>query len=239
MKTILITGASSEIAISYLNEIKEKAKIIAFFSKSDESLKKVNNKNLEIKSIICNFLDENEISKAIEYVKTQDIDVVIHLSAPPIKLDRFHSQSIEVFEKDFKIQYVSIVEILKPVLKNMKKKKFGKVVFLLSSVTFGKVPKYFSSYTSMKFALLGLMKSLVSEYEDSKIQFNAISPSMIESKFLENLSDIHIGLARNNHPLKKFVTAKEVADFLKFVVENDSEFLTGNNFNLSGGESIF
>lgn len=239
MKTILITGASSKIAINYLNSITEKARIIAFFSKNSDSLQEVKNKNLEIVPIICNFLNKDELLKSLDYIKKYDVDVVIHLAAPPVKLERFHSQDLEIFERDFKIQYISIVEILKPILKKMKKRKSGKVIFVLSSVTLGKVPKYYSSYASMKFALLGLLKSLVSEYAEFKIQFNAISPSMIESKFLENFNDMQIELSKNNHPLKKLVSSDDISDFLKFLVENENEFITGNNFNLSGGESIF
>ena len=36
----------------------------------------------------------------------------------------------------------------------------------------------------------------------------------------------------------KLITKKEIVEFIDFLVKNDSKFLTGNNFNLSGGESI-
>ena len=90
----------------------------------------------------------------------------------------------------------------------------------------------------MKYALLGLLKSLVSEYGEYGIQFNGISPSMIDSKLLDDLDPIVKELSKEAHPLKGLITKREIVEFIDFLITNDSKFLTGNNFNLSGGESI-
>ena len=90
----------------------------------------------------------------------------------------------------------------------------------------------------MKYALLGLLKSLVSEYGEYGIQINGISPSMIDSKLLDNLDPLVKEMSKNSHPLKELITKREIIEFIDFLVTNNSKFLTGNNFNLSGGESI-
>ena len=130
------------------------------------------------------------------------------------------------------------VEILKNILPKMKKQKKGKVIFILSSVTFSIPPKFWSEYVSMKYALLGLLKSLVSEYGEYDIQFNGISPSMIDSKLLDDLDPLVKEMSKESHPLKKLITKREIVEFIDFLLTKDSKFLTGNNFNLSGGESI-
>ena len=120
----------------------------------------------------------------------------------------------------------------------MKKQKKGKVIFILSSVTFSTPPKFWAEYVSMKYALLGLLKSLVAEYGEYGIQFNGVSPSMTDSKLLDNLDPLVKEMSKSSHPLRELITKKEIVEFIDFLVKNDSKFLTGNNFNLSGGESI-
>lgn len=236
MQTILITGASSDVSIAYLKKINKKTKVLAFVNSNLDFLEKIDNTYLDIIPVVCNFLDENALNKALEFIKQFDIDTVIHLAASPIKLERFSSQNVDNFEKDLRIQVLSIFKILQVVLKKMKKKKSGKVIFMLSSVTIGKTPKYLSSYVSSKYALLGLFNSLLTEYVGSGIVFNALSPSMIESKFLNNINDMQKEMILQNHPLKRLLTSCEVADFLKYVVDNENPIIFGNNFNLSGGE---
>ena len=91
----------------------------------------------------------------------------------------------------------------------MKKEKRGKIIFVLSSVIFSTPPKFWTEYVSMKYALLGLLKSLISEYGEYGIQINGISPSMIDSKLLDNLDPLVKEMSKNSHPLKKLITKKD------------------------------
>lgn len=239
-EVILITGATSDLAFEYLNLIKNQEKIvIAFYYDLEERLEELKNNTLEIIPVFCDFSDINDVSnKIIKISKDYDIRTVLHFATPRIKMERFHKKEIKDYEIHFKIQFLSIIEILKNILPKMKKQKRGKIIFILSSITFSTPPKFWAEYVSMKYALLGLLKSLVAEYGEYGIQFNGVSPSMIDSKLLDNLDPLVKEISKESHPLKRLITKKEIVEFIDFLVKNDSKFLTGNNFNLSGGESI-
>ena len=239
-EVILITGATSDLAFEYLNLIKNQEKIvIAFYYDLKERLEELKNNTLEIVPVFCDFSDMDDVSNKITKIsKDYDISTVLHFATPKIKMERFHKKEIKDYEIHFKIQFLSIVKILKNILPKMKKQKRGKIIFILSSITFSIPPKFWAEYVSMKYALLGLLKSLVSEYGEYGIQINGISPSMIDSKLLDNLDPLVKEMSKNSHPLKELITKREIIEFIDFLVKNDSKFLTGNNFNLSGGESI-
>lgn len=239
-EVILITGATSDLAFEYLNLIKDQEKvIIAFYYDLKERFEELKNSSLEIIPIFCDFSDISDVSnKIIKISKDYDISTVLHFATPRIKMERFHKKEIKDYEIHFKIQFLSIIEILKNILPKMKKQKKGKIIFILSSITFSIPPKFWTDYVSMKYALLGLLKALVAEYGEYGIQINGISPSMIDSKLLDNLDPLVKEMSKESHPLKELVTKKEIVEFIDFLVKNDSKFLTGNNFNLSGGESI-
>ena len=232
-EVILITGATSDLAFEYLNLIKDQDKvIIAFYYDLKERLEELKNSSLEIIPVFCDFSDTNEVSKKY------NISTVLHFASPRIQMERFNKKEIKDYEIHFKIQFLSIVEILKNILPKMKKQKKGKVIFILSSVTFSTPPKFWAEYVSMKYALLGLLKSLIAEYGEYGVQINGVSPSMIDSKLLDSLDPLVKEMSKESHPLKELITKKEIIEFIDFLVKNDSKFLTGNNFNLSGGESI-
>ena len=239
-EVILITGATSDLAFEYLNLIKDQEKIIiAFYYDLKERFEELKNSSLEIIPIFCDFSDTDDVSsKVVEISKKYEISTILHFAAPRIQMERFNKKEIKDYEIHFKIQFLSIIEILKNILPKMKKCKKGKVIFILSSVTFSTPPKFWAEYVSMKYALLGLLKSLVAEYGEYGIQFNGVSPSMIDSKLLGNLDPLVKEISKESHPLKRLITKKEIVEFIDFLVKNDSKFLTGNNFNLSGGESI-
>ena len=239
-EVILITGATSDLAFEYLNLIKNQEKIvIAFYYDLEERLEELKNNTLEIIPVFCDFSDINDVSnKIIKISKDYDIRTILHFATPRIKMERFHKKEIKDYEIHFKIQFLSIIEILKNILPKMKKQKRGKIIFILSSITFSTPPKFWAEYVSMKYALLGLLKSLIAEYGEYGVQINGVSPSMIDSKLLDSLDPLVKEMSKESHPLKELITKKEIVEFIDFLVKNDSKFLTGNNFNLSGGESI-
>ena len=238
-EALLITGATSDIGYNYLKTLKGKEFIIiAFYYDFEERLDDlIENYGLDIVKVQFNFLKlEGLKEKVKELSEKYFISKVLHLSAPLIKQERFNKIPKETFINDFSIQVLSIIEILNIVLLQMKKEKKGKIIMILSSCTLGVPPKFWSSYVVSKYAVVGLIKSLVAEYGGYNIQINGISPSMIESKFLDNIDTRMVEMGIENHPMKRTITIEEVIETIEYLFESNNAFLTGNNFVLSGGE---
>jgi 3-oxoacyl-[acyl-carrier protein] reductase len=240
-EALLITGSTSDLGYGYLKKFKDKnITIIAFYYDFEERLDDlIENYGLNIVKIYFDFLClENLEEKVKELSEKYFISKVLHLSAPIVKQERFNKISKEVFYNDFTIQVVSLVEILKVVLLRMKKEKKGKIVIILSSCVEGVPPKFWTSYVTSKYAMMGFLKSLVSEYGQFNIQINGISPSMIQSKFLNNMDERMVEMGIEKHPMKRTVTIDEVAETIDYLFFNNNSFLNGNNILLTGGENF-
>ncbi len=237
---ILITGATSDIAYEFLKNYKEKNKVIvAFYYDYEERLDDlIENYNLNIIKVKYNFLNLEGITEILQDV-LRDIFIseVLHLSAPVVKQERFNKINISQYNIDFSIQVLSIIEILKFIIPRMKKEKRGKIVFVLSSVINGVPPKFWTSYVTSKYALEGLMKSLVAEYSSFNIQINGISPSMIKSKFINNMDERLVEMEIEKHPMKRTIEIREIVETINYLFESNNKFLTGNNLLLTGGEN--
>lgn len=240
-EALLITGSTSDLGYGYLKKFKDKnITIIAFYYDFEERLDDlIENYGLNIVKIYFDFLClDNLEEKVKELSEKYFISKVLHLSAPIVKQERFNKISKEVFYNDFTIQVVSLVEILKVVLLRMKKEKKGKIVIILSSCVEGVPPKFWTSYVTSKYAMMGFLKSLVSEYGQFNIQINGISPSMIQSKFLNNMDERMVEMGIEKHPMKRTVTIDEVAETIDYLFFNNNSFLNGNNILLTGGENF-
>lgn len=239
---ILITGASSDIGIELIKNISsEENIIIAHYNKSEEKINELK-KNVkgEIFGIQANFLDELSIQKFITKLKEEvgTPDKIVHIPAEKFKNIRFRDCEWINFQNEIDIQLKSAVFILKELLPLMAKIKSGKVVFILSSVVLNVPPKALSNYVTIKYAMLGLMKSLAAEYGDKNININAVSPSMIETNFLSEIHEKVIEMSAEMNPLKRNATTKDIVPIIKFLLSEESDYITGANIPITGGSAF-
>ena len=139
---------------------------------------------------------------------------------------------------DLEIQVHSFAEIMKAFLPIMAKQKYGKVVAMLSSVTKGVPPKYLSSYVITKYALMGLINSLVSEYKEKGIQINCVSPTMVETNFLSEIDDRIIEMTAESSSMKRNVKIEEVVEAISYLMSDNSNYTNGVNLGLTGGDLL-
>ena len=237
--SILITGASSDVGVSLIQRLDSNATIFALYH-TNNIFKQHSFNGKHIIPLQCDLSDTRQIQATIEHIKTIDIpNKIIHLASPRICNIHFGKLSWEDYKTHLNISLESIFHIIQafiPQLVKQKEKRDKKVVFMLSSCTIGVPPATLSHYVTAKYALLGLLKSLASEYRSKNIQFNAISPSMIETKFLSNINEKIIELNAYNHPLKRNATIDDVLPALLFLLSKDSNYVNGENLIVSGGE---
>ena len=238
---ILIIGASSDIGIDLINNIDEAALILAHYNSSNKRLLKLSDKiDNELVMIQADLSIEDETRLMIEDIeKTYGVpNKIIHLAAPKFANIRFKDINLDDFQRELEISLKSLVLILSKFLPILAKEKQGKVVCILSSVVLNIPLKALTQYTTVKYALLGLVKSLASEYADKNIQINSISPSMCDTKFLDNINDKFIELSAYNNPLKRNATVNDLTPIIKMLISSESDYINGINIPITGG-SIF
>ena len=238
---ILIIGASSDIGIDLIKNIDEEALILAHYNSSDKKLSELSNKiDNELVMIKADLSKEDETISMIESIENKYgvPNKIIHLAAPKFENIRFKDIKLDDFQNDIEISLKSLIVILNKFLPKLAKEKQGKVVCMLSSVVLNVPPKALTQYVTVKYALLGLVKSLASEYADKNIQINAISPSMCETKFLDDINEKFIELSAYNNPLKRNAIVSDITPIIKMLISSESDYINGINKPITGG-SVF
>lgn len=239
---ILIVGASSDIGLELIKNLDdEEILILAHYNNSSEGLIDVSRtiKNTLV-PLQANLSSESEINIFLDNIESKYgvPNKIVLLAANRVENIRFKDLKWSNFEQDINISLKSSVLILNRFLPKLSKQKHGKILVMLSSYVLNVPPKALSHYITIKYALLGLVKSLASEYADKNIQINAISPSIIETKFLSNIDSKLVELGAYNHPLKRNAYVKDVVPTIKLLLSNQSSYITGINIPITGG-SVF
>ena len=238
MKNFLLLGASSEVCIEFLKNHEWSAddKIIAQYFSNKSALEEIQkNISAEMNLLQADFnnLDStNNFIANINFVPTH----ILHVPAVPVVNERFAKISWENAERQINVQCRSLWKILQAVIKPMSKAKFGYIIILLSSVTLNVPPKFWADYVMAKYALMGLGKSLAVEYAAKNIRVNMISPSMMETKFLQNIYGGVIEQSANNNPMQRNAKPEDVVGLIEYLFSDDNKFITGANIPLTGGE---
>lgn len=242
-EVVLILGASSDIGCALIREIASNQNVIlASYNKSPERLAELAGENgRTIVPIQADLSSEAQVKDLIESVrKGYGCPVkIVHLAAAKYENVRFKDISWERIQADIDIQVRSIVLILKEFLPRMAALgKHCKVVLMLSSCTMNVPPKYLSHYVTVKYALLGLMKAVAAEYANKCVNINAVSPSMIETRFLENVPPKIAEMNAAAVPFQRNATTRDIVPMIRFLLSEGADYMTGVNVPITGG-SIF
>lgn len=239
-RTILIIGASSEVGFHFIKkEAMSFDHIIAHYCHESEELEQLKKEFGEkIELVQADFTSYGSTKLMTEKIKNSSNlpEYILHLPSAKYHNNKFHKSSWDIFNKNLEIQVRSITLVLQELLPHMLRKKFGRIVFLLSSCTEGTAPKYLTDYVMAKYALLGLMRSLASEYAGKGITINAVSPGMMETKLLSEITELVIEQNAMSNPYGRNIKIEDILPSVSFLLSEKNNMLTGQNLLITGGK---
>lgn len=239
---LLILGASSDLAVALIPRIAANYRtILAHYHSNRETLEQLQQSvPCGMRLIHADFTNEQETMRLADEVAAsgQSITHVLHCPSTRTENIRFRDLPWKTYEQMLYTQLRSLYYILRQILPDMAKKKYGKVVSILTSYTVGAPPAFLNAYVTAKYAQLGFLKALAVEYARKNIQINAVSPSMMETKFLDGLSELVVQKNAQEHPRGRNAKVEDILPVIEFLLSDGSGFITGQNLLVSGGEGI-
>ena len=225
MKNILLIGGSTGIGYELSQKLKQDYNV--FISTRDQD--KFNDQNIITQEL--NLDQEFETDWLPE-----QIDGFVYLPGT-INLRPFKGLKPSVFLEDFNINVMGCVKILQKVLSRIQAAENPSIV-MFSTVAVKIGMPFHSSVSSSKGAIEGLTRSLAAEFAP-KIRVNSIAPSILETPMSEKFlnSEAKLDNAKNRHPLKEIGSAKEISEIVKFLLEDNSKWMTGQIISVDGGMS--
>tara|TARA_B100001758_G_scaffold133463_1_gene114872 strand:- start:82 stop:822 length:741 start_codon:yes stop_codon:yes gene_type:complete len=240
-KEVIITAAGQGIgkatAITFHNE---GANVTA----TDINEKTLSDLNKEYPKIKVNKLDSTKNDDVKSFINSfTNIDVLFNAVGFV-----HHGTILECDEKDWDFSFDTNIKSMyfmcKAALPTMIKNNGGSIINVASVASSIKgLPNRFV-YGASKAAIIGLTKSIASDFVKQKIRCNAIAPGTVftpswEDRVKQSPDPVKAKkdfIARQ--PMGRLGTAQEIADFAIYLASDESTFTTGNTFSVDGGMTI-
>jgi acetoacetyl-CoA reductase len=161
------------------------------------------------------------------------IDILINNAG--ITVDKtVRKMTIEDWHAVLRINLSGAFYMTKAVLEHMLERGYGRIVMISSVVgQTGQVGQ--ANYAASKSGLFGFSQSLALEMAQKGITVNCVAPGFIETEMVaaipQNVLDGIIGTI----PANRLGQASEVARVVKFLVDDESSYITGAIYTVNGG----
>jgi 3-oxoacyl-[acyl-carrier protein] reductase len=94
-------------------------------------------------------------------------------------------------------------------------------------------------YSAAKAGVIGLTKAVAKEVATKGVIVNCITPAVIETEILKQVSEEHIMYMTSRIPMGRVGQPHEVAALAAFLCSDEVTFSTGAVFDLSGGRATY
>ena len=230
----LIFGATGSIGSSLAEQLNASNQEVHLVARNEDELKTLSG-NIGCSYSVADVLDEGFIESIKADVSEHSIKGVAYCVGS-IDLKPLQRVSESDLHNCMKLNLYSAIEVIKG-FQDALKKSSGSIV-LFSSVA---AQKGFTNHTiiaSAKAAIEGLTVTLAAEFAPY-IRVNCIAPSLTSSKISQSMlkSPVVAEALAKAHPMKKLGEGKDSAALAKFLLSEDSSWVTGQVIGVDGGRS--
>jgi len=228
----LIFGATGSVGSSLAEHLKNSGNDIHLVARNEDEVKVIADK-LSCSYTVADVLEDGFIEKVKKDIN--DIKGIAYCVGS-IDLKPLRMVTEADMNKCMKLNLYSAIEAIKGYQESLKKNKGSVVLFSTVAAQRG-----FTNHTiiaSAKAAVEGLTVTLAAEFAPH-IRVNCIAPSLSKSKIAEPMLKnpaIAEGIAKA-HPLKRLGEGKDSAALAKFLITEESSWITGQIIAVDGGRS--
>jgi len=237
---ILVTGGSSGLGKAIVCTLSNSPgdKVFFTYNRHGDEAEAIVREKHNVIAIKCDFTNADEICELEKAIPTFDLDVLINNAyvGTPQGI-HFHKTDSTTFLKSYENNLIPTIRITQKAIEGFRRKKFGKIINILTSYLVNVPPMGFSIYTANKAYLQQLSKTWSTEYARYNISSNCISPEFMLTNLSANVDERIIEQMQASHPLKKLLTPAEVADTVIYLI-NTSQQVNGMNIVINAAKNI-
>lgn len=170
--------------------------------------------------------------------RTGRIDILVNNAGIAGPAAPLWEQTNDSWERAIAINLSGIFYFCRSVLPHMRARKYGRIVNIASIAgkegNPGMVP-----YSATKAGVIGLTKSLGKEVATEGICVNAVSPAVVQTRILDQLTPEQITYMTDKIPMRRTGKPQEIAAVVHFLASPDCSFVTAQCYDVSGGRATY
>jgi len=166
------------------------------------------------------------------------IDILVNNAGIAGRSAPVHEISLEEWDTLIRLDLTGYFLGCKHVLPGMIERGYGRIVNIASIAGKEGNPNAVA-YSAAKSGVLGLTKAVAKEVATKGILVNAITPAVIETDILKQVSAEHVAYMTSRVPMGRVGQPEEVAELAAWLCSDAVTFSTGAIFDISGGRATY
>lgn len=229
-RTLVITGAAGGIGralVALLAENDDRLLLIDRPGSGVEALARAHG----AASVTGAPLSVAECAAALE-ATDGEIDGFVHL-AGTFEPDPELGDTVGVWDRTIRNNLENAYHFATALIPHLPDKRMGRIVFI-SSLAFRRGGAQHAAYSAAKAGLVGLTRSLARRLA-SRATVNALAPGIIDTPMPAEIIRTRGAALLAECPMGRFGEPREVATVIRFLLSDDSSYITGQTINVDGG----
>lgn len=250
-KNVFITGCGTGIGKAIATRLAKDGANLILTDKNKASVQSVLQEIKEISTLSVVYQMDVTDCASIESVlkkvlpKFSHIDILVNNAGVSTE-NWFWKLTEEEWDFNMDINCKGVWRVSKYIAPHMIERRQGKIICTASMASKMGAP-FQAHYAASKFGVLGLVQSMAKELAPYGITVNAVCPGMVKTGMqdrevqweaeLRGIADPEIVRQEyiKSTPLGRLCMPEDVANIVAFLASPDSDFMTGQGINVTGG----
>ena len=169
---------------------------------------------------------------------TGQLDILVNNAGIAGRAAPVWEQTDDDWSKILAVNLTGVFLCSRAVIQHMRQRGYGRIVNIASIAGKEGNPRM-SAYSATKAAVIAFTKSLAKEVATEGICVNAVSPAVIKTKILEQLTPQQVDYMTERIPMRRPGLPEEIAAVVHFLASPDCSFVTGQCYDASGGRATY
>ncbi len=245
MKTAIITGGAKGIGKAIALRLASDG-FIAVIADLDEEAAQSTASEIEesgagaAASVRLDVTDPEDSVRMASQIKRQfgSIDVLVNNAGIAGKAAPLQDYPIDEWRRILSVNLDGVFYCSRAVLPQMLSQQSGRIINI-ASISGKEGNPNMSAYSTSKAGVIGLTKALGKEVATRGIYVNCITPAVVETEILKQLTEDAVKYMVSKIPMGRVGQPSEVAALVSWLASPECSFTTGAVFDLSGGRATY
>ena len=178
----------------------------------------------------------DELPKHAETALGAPIDILVN-NAGITKDNLFMRMKDDEWDKVLAVNLTSAFHLSRAVLRNMMKKRWGRIISITSIVGTTGNPGQ-GNYAATKAGIVGMSKSLAAEIASRNVTVNCVAPGFIATPMTDVLTDDQKSGLLGRIPAGRLGSGADVAAAVAYLASEEAAYVTGQTLHVNGGMAM-
>jgi 2-dehydro-3-deoxy-L-rhamnonate dehydrogenase (NAD+) len=240
-QTAIVTGAAQGIGEAIARRLAAAGAAVAVADLNWEQAQQVAN-SLGGNSfpVRLDVASSDSVTQAVEEVirHTGQIDVLVNNAGIAGRAAPLWEQTDDDWQRAIAVNLTGVFYCCRAVIPHMRSRGYGRIVNIASIAGKEGNPRMVP-YSATKAAIIALTKSLGKEVATEGICVNAVSPAVVHTPILDQLTPEQVSYMTQRIPMNRTGKPEEIAAVVHFLASPDCSFVTAQCYDVSGGRATY